>query len=61
MLDALAAIVHLPESASMPGWLDGTINDGLLTSARIAAASRWSEQPGALHQTCPSESTTNGA
>jgi putative DNA primase/helicase len=32
LLDALAAIVHLPESISMPTWLDGTSYDGLIVS-----------------------------
>ena len=32
LLDALAAIVHLPESMSMPSWLDGTAYDGLIVS-----------------------------
>jgi putative DNA primase/helicase len=32
LLDALAAIVHLPETVWMPSWLDGTAYDGLLVS-----------------------------
>ena len=32
LLDALAAVVHLPESVSMPSWLDGRGYDGLLVS-----------------------------
>ncbi len=32
LLDALGAIVHLPESVSMPAWLDGTTYDGLIVS-----------------------------
>jgi putative DNA primase/helicase len=32
LLDALGAIVHLPESVLMPSWLDGTDYDGLLVS-----------------------------
>ncbi len=32
LLDALAAIVHLPEATPSPGWLDGTSYDGLLVS-----------------------------
>lgn len=32
LLDALAAIVHLPEDVTMPAWLDGTAYDGLLVS-----------------------------
>ena len=32
LLDALGAIVHLPESVLMPSWLDGTAYDGLLVS-----------------------------
>ena len=32
LLDALAAVVHLPESVSMPTWLDGTAYDGLIVS-----------------------------
>ncbi len=32
LLDALAAIVHLPESVSMPAWLDGTSYEGLVVS-----------------------------
>jgi putative DNA primase/helicase len=32
LLDALAAIVHLPESVSMPAWLDGHGYDGLIVS-----------------------------
>jgi putative DNA primase/helicase len=32
LLDALAAIVHLPETVSMPSWLDGNSYDGLLVS-----------------------------
>ena len=31
LLDALAAVVHLPERVSMPGWLDGT-DHGLIVS-----------------------------
>jgi putative DNA primase/helicase len=32
LLDALAAVVHLPEDVTMPGWLEGTVYDGLLVS-----------------------------
>ena len=32
LLDALAAIAHLPETVAMPAWLDGTSYDGLLVS-----------------------------
>jgi putative DNA primase/helicase len=32
LLDALAAIVHLPEETLSPGWLDGRTYDGLLVS-----------------------------
>jgi putative DNA primase/helicase len=32
VLHALAAIVHLPETVTMPTWLDGTEYDGLLVS-----------------------------
>jgi putative DNA primase/helicase len=32
LLDALAAVVHLPEEVAMPGWLDGKVYDGLLVS-----------------------------
>lgn len=32
LLDALAAIVHLPERVSMPSWLDGGGHDGMLVS-----------------------------
>ena len=32
LLDALAAIVHLPETVSMPTWLDGQAYDGLIVS-----------------------------
>src|SRR4051812_515973 len=32
LLDALAAIVHLPETVSMPAWLDGQAYDGLIVS-----------------------------
>jgi putative DNA primase/helicase len=31
-LEALAAVVHLPESVPMPSWLDGRAYDGLLVS-----------------------------
>jgi putative DNA primase/helicase len=34
LLDALAAIVYLPEEVSMPSWLDGTAYDGLLVSTQ---------------------------
>jgi putative DNA primase/helicase len=32
LLDALAAVTHLPESVSMPSWLDGRAYDGALVS-----------------------------
>jgi putative DNA primase/helicase len=32
LLDALAAVVHLPENTTMPTWLDGRVYDGLLVS-----------------------------
>lgn len=32
LLDALAAVVHLPERVSMPTWLDGIARDGLVVS-----------------------------
>jgi putative DNA primase/helicase len=32
LLDALAAVVHLPESVPMPSWLDDTAYDGLVVS-----------------------------
>jgi putative DNA primase/helicase len=32
LLDALAAIVYLPEEVAMPAWLDGRADDGLLVS-----------------------------
>ena len=32
LLDAVAAVVHLPQSVSMPAWLDGTAYDGLIVA-----------------------------
>jgi len=32
LLDALAAITHLPQSESMPTWLDGTVYNGLIVA-----------------------------
>ncbi len=39
LLDALAAVVHLPEDVSMPSWLDGPRYNGLLVSVRATGCS----------------------